>query len=95
MSTEPSPIRKTFVREGVVFLSLLLFGVLLLPVAVYLIGQTVFGAYGGDGYGEFFATLAGKLVAFEWAAWFLVLSPYLAIQAFRITVFGWRASATM
>lgn len=95
MAVEHSPMQRKLIREAVIFLSLLLFGVLLLPVAVYVVGQSVFGAYAGDGYGEFFAALAGKLVAFEWVAWFLILSPYLAIQTLRITAFGWRASASM
>ncbi|MDJ0699844.1 MAG: hypothetical protein QNJ07_08315 [Woeseiaceae bacterium] len=88
-------MKRVAIREAVVFLSLLLFGVLLLPLAVYFVGQAVFGAYGGSGYGEFFSSLAAKLISFEWVAWFLVLSPYLAIQTVRLTWRGWRASATL
>ena len=95
MAAETSPVRKKLVTEATVFLSLLLIGVLLLPVAVYFVGQSVFGAYAGDGYGEFFTALARKLLAFEWVAWFLVLSPYLAVQTLRVTALGWRKSATM
>ncbi len=88
-------MKRVAIREAVVFLSLLLFGVLLLPMAVYFVGQTVFGAYGGSGYGEFFGSLATKLISLEWVAWFLVLSPYLAIQTVRLTWRGWRSSANL
>lgn len=88
-------MKRTSIREAILFVSCLLFGLLLLPIAVYFVGQAVFGAYGGDGYGQFFASLAGKIIAFDFAAWFLVLSPYLALQTIRLAVFGWRKSATL
>lgn len=95
MATEQSAVKRIAVREAVLFLSLLLFGALLLPVAVYFVGNVVFGAYGGSGFGQFYSTLAGQLVAFRWPAWFLVLSPYLAIQTLRLTWLSWRAAAAM
>lgn len=88
-------MKRTSIRETIVLVSCLLFGLLLLPMAVFFVGQTVFGAYGGDGYGEFFASLMSKILAFDLAAWFLVLSPYLALQTLRLVVFGWRKTATM
>ena len=88
-------MKRTSIREAILLGSCLLFGLLLLPVAVFFVGQTVFGAYGGDGYGEFFTTLMGKILAFDLSAWFLVLSPYLALQTLRLALFGWRKTAAM
>ena len=68
---------------------------MLLPVAVYFVGQAVFGAYGGSGYGDFIGSIARKLLDGDLVAWFLVLSPYLAVQAVRLTLAGWRAAGKM
>ena len=95
MPAKQTLLKHAAVREAVIFLSLLLFGVLLLPVAVYFVGQTVFGNYAGGGYGDFFSSLAGKLLGFEWAAWFLVLSPWLAVMTLRLMASGWRRTAAM
>ena len=75
--------------------SVLLFGLLLLPLAVFLVGKVVFGAYAGDGYFDFFGQLLAKLLKLDKAAWFLVLSPYLALQTARLALVGWRKTATM
>jgi hypothetical protein len=87
--------RKTISREAMIGVGLLLFGVLLLPLAVFLVGKTVFGGYAGDGYIDFFSQLFSKLLDLDKAAWFLVLSPYLAIQIARLAILGWRKTATM
>lgn len=88
-----SPSRRTLRRELVFDVGLLLFGVLLLPVAVFLVGQLVFGPYEGSGYGEFYSALLGRLVGGDFAAWFLVLSPLLVVLGLRAVAWGWRASA--
>ena len=51
---------------------------------------SVFGEYGGNGYGEFFSSLSGKIRSGDRVSWFLVLSPYLAILTIRLTAWGWR-----
>jgi len=64
-----------------------------MPIAIYLVGQQFFGDYGGNGFGEFFGTLSGKVRSGDSVAWFLVLSPYLTWQILRLAVRGWsRAS---
>ena len=88
-----STFRGKATTEAALFLGLLLTGILVLPVAVYLLGQIVFGSYEGLGYAEFFNDLGGRLRSAEAAAWFFVLSPYLAIQALRLTVRSWRTAA--
>lgn len=71
--------------ELILGVTLLAFGMLALPVAVYWVGQIVIGGYESD------AGIAG-LIGAVWddlgrgslAAWILVLSPYVVIQLFRI-----------
>lgn len=87
-------LRKILRRESVLLAGLLFVGIVLLPVAVYLIGDAVFGAYGGYGYSDFFGALNGRLRNGDWVAWFLVLSPYLGTQCLRLSVELWRAAGT-
>ena len=91
MSNSQSALRRILTREFALFATLLFFGLLVLPMAIWFIGKAVFGAYGGAGYADFFGTLSGKIRAGDTVAWFLVLSPYLVIQVVRLTAFGWRA----
>ena len=92
MSDNPSNLRKTIRKEIGLLAGLLFFGLVLMPIAVYLVGQSIFGAYGGQGYGDFFGTLSEKIRAGDKVAWFLVLSPYLIWQCLRLTVRAWRFS---
>lgn len=85
--------RRSLIRESASGLALLLFGLLLLPVAVYVIGGRVFGPYEGDGLGGFFAGLMGRLADGNGSAWFLVLSPLLLVLAVRALAWSWRALA--
>ena len=84
-------LKKLALRETALFLGLLFFGFVLMPIGIYLVGREVFGDYGGHGYGEFFGTLSGKIRNGELVAWFLVLSPYLAWQTVRMTWLAWRS----
>ena len=56
--------RRLLIRESAGGLALLLFGLLLLPVAVYFIGGRALGSYEGDGLGGFSAG--------SWDGWLLV-----------------------
>ena len=80
-------------KEAALFFGLLFFGFVLMPIVIYLVGQEIFGDYGGYGYADFFGTLSAKIRGGEPVAWFLVLSPYLAWQALRLTFFGWRSAS--
>ena len=80
-------------REAALFLGLLFFGLVLMPIGIYAIGQAVFGDYGGYGYADFFSTLSARIRGGEMVAWFLVLAPYLALQTLRLTIRGWRAAS--
>jgi len=91
LSDNPSPIVKTLKKEGALFAVLLFVGFVLLPIAIWLVGKAVFGAYGGTGYADFFGNLSGKIRGGDLVAWFLVLSPYLVWQCLRLTALGWRS----
>ena len=82
------------VREVLVFIALLLAGLLLLPVAIFVVGDVVFGDYGGDGYGQFFESILGRLADGDRFAWFLVLAPYLVVQLFRMLGLAWRLTGS-
>lgn len=78
-------------REAILFSTLLAFGLIVLPFAVYFVGAVVFGEYrpGADAF-----SLVGDVWAalFEghWAAWLLVTSPYLVVQLLRAAAALWR-----
>jgi len=80
-------------RELALFLVLLFFGFVLVPIAIYLVGQDLLGEFGGHGYGDFFGTLSTKIRSGDTTAWFFVLSPYLVWQTLRLTLHAWRATA--
>lgn len=86
-------IRKVLTREAALFFGLIFVGLIIVPAGIYLVGQNVFGAYAGYGYGDFFGTLSGDIRAGAPAAWFIMLSPYLALQLLRLTGLGWRIAS--
>ncbi len=79
-------------KEAILLLILFVAGILLMPAAIYFIGQMIFGNYGGDGFGGFFGAIGKKLTAADGVAWLLVASPYLILQCLRITAYAWRRS---
>jgi len=91
--SENSPILKRSIRkEAVLLLALLFFGLVIMPILIFWIGQLMFGAYGGQGYSDFFGTLTQKIRGGDTVAWFLILSPYLVWQCVRLTALAWRVS---
>lgn len=88
-----TPVRSTLARELVWLAALLFVGIVLLPVAIWLVGGVVFGDYEGGAFMDFLGAIAGRLRTGDRAAWFLVLSPYLAIGALRLSACGWRLAA--
>ena len=95
VSETPSPLLKTLRKEAVLFTGLLFVGIVILPIVIWMVGKVVFGEYGGAGYGDFFGTLSAKLRAVDAVAWFLVLSPWLAVQLLRLAALGWRLAAKL
>ena len=68
-------------------------GLIVLPILIFVVGQQIFGSYAGAGFRGFFGDLASKLVAGQFYAWLLVLSPYIAWQTLRLMLLGWRLTA--
>ncbi len=90
MPVNSESLKKTVIRELTTFLSLVLFGLLILPIAIYMVGKSVFGEYGGTGFSDFYGTLHSAIRDGEPAVLFLALSPYLIWQLSRLTVWGFR-----
>lgn len=88
----PANLRTVLTREAALFLGLLCAGLVLLPIAVYLVGDAIFGDYAGHGYGDFFGSLSARVRGFDGSAWFLILSPWLAVSVLRLMAWGWRSA---
>lgn len=74
-------------KELTIAAALVAFGALLLPYAIYFVGQPIFGEYEGEGGPVGLEVeIWMALVRGEWAAWLLVFSPYLVIQLLRLGV---------
>jgi len=86
-------LRQRVTNEAGLFFGLLFVGFVVMPVAIYVLGSAIFGAYGGEGYGGFFSTLSTRIREGDQAAWFLVMSPYSVILVFRLMAWGWSRSA--
>ena len=90
----PGYFKQFVLRESAIFLVLLFLGFVIVPIAIYSVGQNVLGEFGGHGYADFFGTLSARIRNGDLIAWFFVLSPYLVWQVLRLTLFAWRASRT-
>jgi hypothetical protein len=77
-------------REATLFLATLLFGLFILPAAIYVVGQAVFGDYSGTGITEFYGRIYSGIGAGDGFIWFLVLSLYLGLQMLRLTIWLFR-----
>ena len=89
MSVEKKPIKQKVMNELTLALSLFFAGLVLLPLAVYLTGQSVFGEYVGHGFSDFFRRLSGEVRDGRPVVWFLVLSPYLIVMLLRLTIWAY------
>jgi len=87
-------LKQTALNELALFLGLLFIGFVLVPIAIFYVGQNLLGQFGGYGYGDFFGTLSARIRSGDLLAWFFVLSPYLVWQTLRLTLYAWRRTAT-
>jgi hypothetical protein len=94
-NTRPNPIRWRATKELALLAGLLFLGLVVIPMIIFKVGQTVFGTYGGVGFADFFGALNGKIRNGDTVAWFLVLSPYLGWQCLRLMAFGWRLAGRL
>ena len=72
-------------KEALLALSLLAFGLICLPGLIFYVGQLVVGEYETGILGLYEAT-GSALAGGDPFAWFLVLSPYLIVQLWRISL---------
>ncbi len=77
-------------NEAILTGLLLAFGMFVLPVAIYFVGQQVIGEYEGSGAVGLVVELWSALVRADAVAWALVLSPYFIVQLLRLTWKMWR-----
>lgn len=85
-------VKDRFLKETALLGGLLLAGLVLLPVAIYVVGRSVFGAYAGAGFADFYQTLHLDFRAGEPAAVFLLLSPCIVWQLLRLALWWFRRS---
>lgn len=90
MAKQRFSMRNAITREAALLLGFLFLGLVLLPIAIYIVGQAIFGDYGGGSYGHFYSELSSRIRAGDSTAWFLVLSPYFGWQILRLVAVGWR-----
>lgn len=94
MKDEKGTFRGTVSQELILLATLVSLALLILPLVVFLVGQTIFGDYGGA-YGargllHFYAQLLQDFLRGEPVIWFLMLSPYLVWQIVRIAAICFR-----
>ena len=77
-------------NEAILAGLLLAFGLFILPVAIYFVGQQIIGDYEGGGAVGLVLELWSALVRADAVAWVLVLSPYFVVQLLRLTWKIWR-----
>lgn len=77
-------------RESVLLASILVGSLILLPVAVYVVGKSIFGEYSGTGIGDFYSRLYSGVFSGDDVVLFLFLSPYLGLQVLRVTAWTFR-----
>ena len=84
-------LKRPLIREAALFVGLLFLGFVVVPILIYLIGPRLLGDFGGVGYADFFNGISTRIRQGDTAAWFFILSPYLAIQSLRLAWLGWRS----
>ena len=77
-------------RELVTFVLLALVGVLVVPIAIYLVGAEIFGEYAGAGFGDFYRDIHSDLRERQPVVIFLLISPYLVWQLLRLSIYAFR-----
>lgn len=92
MSEKNSSAARRIKSELAQFLWFTLLGVAVLPLAIYFVGDAVFGTYAGNGFGNFYGNLHSELRQGQPVVWFLLASPYLVWLLLRLTIWAIRRS---
>ncbi len=86
-----APAGKSWQREISIAAVAIGFGALVLPFAIYVVGQRLLGEYRPDaGVMALAESIWLDLISLRAPAWFLVLSPYLTVQLLRWLRRMWR-----
>jgi hypothetical protein len=93
VSVEKKSFKQKVLNETALALSFFFAGLVLLPLAIYFTGQSVFGEYGGAGLLDFYGRLGSEIREGRTAVWFLVLTPYLILMLLRLTIWAFRRSS--
>jgi len=87
---------RTLKKELVLASSLIGGGLLLLPLAVYWVGQRIVGDYESEaGLWGLLTSIWSDFFSLELGAWLLVLSPYATIQLVRLAFKARRRGRTV
>lgn len=87
---EGPSLKDRVLKETAVLGTLLLAGLLLLPILIYFVGRSVFGEYGGAGFSDFYVRLHQDLRSGDEAALFLMLSPCILWLLLRSSLWLFR-----
>ena len=82
-------------REVGIAAGLFAFGLIVLPLVVYLVGSRVLGEYSGSGALGLAESVWLDLLALHPFTWLLVLSPYLLVQLWRALRGIWRRKPSL
>ena len=81
----------TWKRELTIAAALLAFGLIVLPIAIYVVGQQLIGEYDTDaGWLALAEHIWIDFLSLRATAWILVLGPYVTVQLIRWTRRVWR-----
>jgi hypothetical protein len=81
---------KAWQREIALAAGSLGFGLIVLPLAIYVVGQQLVGEYAGSGPLALAESIWLDLAALRPLTWLLVLWPYLTVQLVRLVRRLWR-----
>lgn len=73
------------IRETVIALGLVAFGLLALPALVFAVGQRIIGDY-EQGMGGFYEAIGMAVASGRPFAWLLILSPLIVVQLLRVSL---------
>lgn len=83
--------RNPWLREPLIFVLAMLFGLLAVPAGIFFVGNQVFGAYANEGsLQDLTLAIWADLGARKAPAWALVASPYAVLMLLRLCLASWR-----
>tara|TARA_Y100000389_G_scaffold198646_1_gene235537 strand:+ start:6957 stop:7259 length:303 start_codon:yes stop_codon:yes gene_type:complete len=78
-------------KETLLICVFLFVSLLVLPIVIYIVGESVFGSYAGNSFTDFFIGLIKKFFSGNYVTWLLIMSPYLGWQILRLSIYLWKS----